>query len=223
MRLLVIGDIHGCLTALNTLLDLVQPAPEDQLVTLGDYVDRGPDSRGVIERLIELYDTGRLVALRGNHDEMMMDARHGQPSMWLACGGKQTLASYGLPCLEADEMKKIPQRHWAFLDSDCRDWYETEQYIFVHGCLAPDLEMPEQPVDVLRWEKMYGPMRHRSGKTVVCGHTRQLKGEPRRVNRTIWLDTGVYESAGWLTCLDALSGQYSQANQRGQTRAGRLW
>ena len=91
MRTLAIGDIHGCLTALDALLARVAPRPEDRLITLGDYVDRGPDSRGVLERLIPLFDHGRLVPLRGNHDEMMVDAhRGGDPRLWLACGGQET-------------------------------------------------------------------------------------------------------------------------------------
>ena len=77
MRTLAIGDIHGCLTALTTLLDFVAPAADDRLVALGDYVDRGPDSRGVLDLLIALHAGGRLVALRGNHDEMMTEAHAG--------------------------------------------------------------------------------------------------------------------------------------------------
>src|SRR5262249_45198550 len=95
MRLLAIGDIHGCLHALTTLLDLVTPRSKDQIITLGDYVDRGPDSRGVLDHLIDLHDAGRLVALRGNHDAMMLEACNGQNRGWLACGGIQTLISYG--------------------------------------------------------------------------------------------------------------------------------
>ena len=72
-RLIAIGDIHGCLTALDTLLDAIAPTSSDIIVTLGDYVDRGPDSRGVIDRLIELGRQTRLIGLLGNHEEMMLD------------------------------------------------------------------------------------------------------------------------------------------------------
>src|SRR5207248_827492 len=96
MRILAIGDIHGCLTALDALLERVAPRPEDLLVALGDYVDRGPNSCGVLDRMIALHATGRLIALRGNHDVMMLGARAGDEfGAWLSCGGKQTLASYG--------------------------------------------------------------------------------------------------------------------------------
>jgi serine/threonine protein phosphatase 1 len=75
MRTLAIGDIHGCLAALDDLLAAVAPQPDDLLVFLGDYVDRGPDSRGVLDRLIELCRTHRVVPLRGNHEMMMRYAR----------------------------------------------------------------------------------------------------------------------------------------------------
>ncbi len=90
MRTLAIGDIHGCLNALTNLLDFIAPAPDDQLVTLGDYVDRGPNSRGVLEMLIDLHAKGRLVALRGNHEEMMLESRTNDDTraMWQLCGGR---------------------------------------------------------------------------------------------------------------------------------------
>src|SRR2546426_9720291 len=77
MRVLAIGDIHGSIVALETLLAAVAPTPTDLIVTLGDYVDRGPRSCEVIEKLLALQATGRLVALLGNHDQMMLDARAG--------------------------------------------------------------------------------------------------------------------------------------------------
>ena len=72
MRILAIGDIHGCSIAFDTLIASVQPQPNDKIITLGDYVDRGPDSKGVIDRLIALHETGQLTALRGNHELMML-------------------------------------------------------------------------------------------------------------------------------------------------------
>src|SRR5580704_11284012 len=75
MRILAIGDIHGCSGALDVLLKAVQPQPDDLLITLGDYVDRGPDSAGVVQRLLQLRETRRVVSLRGNHELMMLAAR----------------------------------------------------------------------------------------------------------------------------------------------------
>ena len=97
MRTLAIGDIHGCSTALRTLLDAVQPGAADLLVTLGDYVDRGPDSRGVIDTLLDLETRTQLVALTGNHEILLFEALAGAVNQaeWEAIGGRQTLRSYG--------------------------------------------------------------------------------------------------------------------------------
>jgi serine/threonine protein phosphatase 1 len=222
MRTLAIGDVHGCLTALEALLAVVAPAPDDRLIALGDYVDRGPDSRGVMDRLIDLYDQGRLIALRGNHDEMMVEAhRHGDCDLWLAVGGADTLASYG-HAADDEVYDRVPGRHWRFLENDCCDWFETDTHLFVHATVDPDLPLADQDGYALRWQKLRGPLRHCSGKTLVCGHTRQPGGRPLSLGSTICIDTGVYESNGWLTCLHVESGDYWQANQRGQTRTGQL-
>src|SRR5262245_4167287 len=134
MRVLAIGDIHGCSRALETLLAAVQLRPDDLLITLGDYVDRGPDSHGVVEQLLALHQTGRLMPLRGNHDEMMLNARNSsdERGYWVACGGRSTLASY-LERGEAGKLFQVPDRHWEFLEQHCRDWYETDSHFFVHA------------------------------------------------------------------------------------------
>jgi serine/threonine protein phosphatase 1 len=223
MRVLAIGDIHGCLRALDTLLALVQPLPDDQIITLGDYVDRGPDSCGVLDRLIALHRGGRLVALRGNHDVMMTQARQGiDRRMWLCCGGKETLGSYGVAVPATCDLSPIPEEHWQFLEDELVDWYETDTHIFVHGNLFADVPLDEQPAFMLHWEKMLEPVIHYSGKTVICGHTKQHDGLPLDWGTVVCIDTGVYEPDGWLTCLDVRNGRYWQANERGQTRQGRL-
>src|SRR5437764_909235 len=94
-RTIAIGDIHGCSAALAALLDDIGPRPEDTLVPLGDYIDRGPDSRGVMDRLTALARCCRLVPLLGNHEEMLVAALTDREALklWLACGGVETLAS----------------------------------------------------------------------------------------------------------------------------------
>ncbi|MCH1441205.1 MAG: metallophosphoesterase, partial [Rubripirellula sp.] len=84
-RLIAIGDIHGCKIALEHLLESIHPTSDDTIVTLGDYIDRGPDSRGVIDRLIKLGGETRHVGLMGNHEEMMLEVvKHQTPhEMWL--------------------------------------------------------------------------------------------------------------------------------------------
>lgn len=223
MRTLAIGDIHGCLVALQALLALVNPGPDDRLVTLGDYVDRGPASREVLDLLIELYDAGRLIPLRGNHDEMMMTGvrDRGERRMWLTYGGVETLASYGHWAVDP-EYSRVPDRHMRFLEQDCRDWYETETHLFAHACLNPELPMEQQDEYVLRWHRLTAPLAHRSGKVFVCGHTRQADGVPWDLKTAVCIDTGAYQHDGWLTCLHAETGEYWQANQRGQVRRGSL-
>src|SRR5437016_2814525 len=117
MRTLAIGDIHGCLRALDTLLAEVRPQPDDVVITLGDYVDRGPDSKGVIDLLLELAKRCRLICLRGNHDFMMQEARKNffTEREWLAMGGKPTLASYSGRA-ESGTLKDVPAEHWQFLE-----------------------------------------------------------------------------------------------------------
>src|SRR5438067_2510129 len=97
MRSLAIGDIHGCNTALTTLLRQVCPGPSDQLIFLGDYIDRGSDSRAVLETLIELRKRCCAVFLRGNHEVMILDARESflKCDIWQSYGGLETLYSYG--------------------------------------------------------------------------------------------------------------------------------
>ncbi len=96
-RTIAIGDVHGCLDALVALIDAIEPGPEDTLVTLGDHIDRGPDSCGVLDRLIALSGLCRLVPLMGDHEEMLIDALDDTTTLrkWLTCGGVETFRSYG--------------------------------------------------------------------------------------------------------------------------------
>src|SRR5262245_34382276 len=95
-RVIAIGDAHGCLAALRKLIECIGPQSDDTLVMLGDCVDRGPDSRGVIDEMLELREKFRLVPILGNHEEMMLNFIDGrpQPDDWLQCGGAATIESY---------------------------------------------------------------------------------------------------------------------------------
>src|SRR4051812_16021148 len=95
-RVIAIGDIHGCATALRALLEIIRPERDATLITLGDCVDRGTDSRQVIEVLLSLREQCRLVPLLGNHEEMMLNYLDGkpQPDNWLEVGGAATIESY---------------------------------------------------------------------------------------------------------------------------------
>lgn len=218
MRILAIGDIHGCSTAFDTLLSTVKPQPNDQIITLGDYVDRGPNSKGIIKRLIALHKTGQLVALRGNHEVMMLAARFSkkEEAAWRYRGGKETLVSYAKSD-KAARLKDVPACHWDFLENVCVDWYETDTHFFVHANAHPELPLAQQPSHMLFWEKFGNPTPHCSGKTMVCGHTSQKSGLPINLGHAICIDTRVY-GKGWLTCLDVTRGKVWQANQAGQVR-----
>src|SRR5947209_2745279 len=96
-RTIAIGDIHGCSVALRALLDAIDLGVDDTLVTLGDYIDRGPDSRGVLDLLIDLRMRYRLVPLLGNHEALLLAALSDRQALelWLSCGGVETVRSYG--------------------------------------------------------------------------------------------------------------------------------
>ena len=222
MRTLAVGDIHGCSAALDALLAVVAPTPADLLVFLGDYVDRGPDSKGVIDRLLAVRRTHRVVCLRGNHELMMVEARRNPAELrnWLSVGGVQTMGSYPQAGRRAS-FDDIPPEHWEFLERGLADYFETDTHVFVHANLEPDTPLAEQSDLYLFWEFMNAPVRHASGKVVVCGHSSQKTGLPRAWPTTYCLDTAAY-AGGWLTCLDVRSQTYWQANQRGETRTGEL-
>ncbi len=222
MRILAIGDIHGCFAALTALEDYVPFMPTDRLVTLGDYVDRGPDSRAVLDWLIARKRDGKLVPIRGNHELMMCAARESYQhhDEWTACGGIEALKSYAQSSGNGT-LQDVPDAHWRFMERDCRAYYETATHFFVHANVYPDMPLDEQPDYMLYWEPFNDPPPHESGKVMVCGHTPQRNGLPRSVGHAICIDTRAH-AGGWLTCLDVMSGQYWQANERRQVRAGFL-
>lgn len=225
MRTLAIGDIHGCLQALDTLLDAIRLQPADTLVTLGDYVDRGPQSAGVLERLIRLQNRCRLVPLKGNHDLMMLESRRdlGVFQDWMACGGSETLASYDADPHWQLFADAIPTSHWRFLEEECRPSHTTNRHFFVHANADADHPLDDQPDHMLYWHRLSpnDSRPHENGKIMICGHTSQRSGRPLDLGHAVCLDTWAYGS-GWLTCLDVNTGLYWQANQRGETRTGWL-
>lgn len=225
MRTLAVGDIHGCSRAFDALLKAADPRPGDTLVTLGDYIDRGPDSAGVVDRLVRLARSPdvRLVPLRGNHEQMMMEARHGpgELEVWLHCGGDAALASYSV-FGDAGRLADVPDDHWRFLERTCVDWFETDTHFFVHAGAFAEVPLADQPVFMLRWEAFRDPPPHESGKVMVCGHTPQRSGRPRNIGHAVCIDTRAFKPGGWLTCLDTTTGRVYQANQDGDVRRGWL-
>ena len=213
-RTIAIGDIHGCSTALSALVQAIDPQPADTIVALGDYVDRGIDSKGVIDQLTALADRCCLVPLLGNHDEMMLHARNGKDDFrfWLNCGGDAALDSYG----STSRLDLIPSAHFRFLER-CLLYFETDTHFFVHANYKPDLPLDKQDDYTLRWLSLrdFVPLPHCSGKIAVVGHTPQP--DVLDLGHLICIDTGCC-NGGWLTALDVASGVKWQVDGRGQLR-----
>jgi serine/threonine protein phosphatase 1 len=216
-RVLAIGDVHGCLAQLEALLENVAPTPDDHVVFLGDYVDRGADSAGVIKLVLKLVQKCRVTALKGNHEQMMLEARDSREkySDWIQNGGDATLHSYGGI---RGSLRDVPREHWQFLERGLVNYLETESHLFVHANAYPDMAMDEQPDYMLRWERCDNIAPHESGKIIVCGHTPQKSGRLMNKGFAICLDTNAC-GGGPLTCLDLGTGRIWQAEKNG--RVGR--
>ncbi len=213
MRQFAIGDIHGCLSALQRLDTEIKFRPSDTVITLGDYVDRGPQSRGVIDFLIALQKRCNLVPLRGNHEIMMLRARDDRSALaeWVSCGGDRTLESYG-----AATFDDIPTEHWEFLEAT-GSYHDAARDFFVHANAYPDFALEDQPDYMLFWEFFGDPSPHQSGKRMICGHTAQKKGRPLDIGHAVCIDTYAH-GGGWLTCLETRADVYWQASQSGDLR-----
>ena len=211
-RILAIGDIHGCLAQFDALLSAVELRPEDHLILLGDYVDRGPDSAGVLRRIIDLTQSHKVTALRGNHEELMLLARRGPESLdiWRYFGGQTALNSYR----NGGTLHDVPHEHWEFLEKKTVSYLETTTHIFVHAGADPHFDMHQQSPNVLQWRTCHSMTRHKSGRIVVCGHTVQDTTRPLNKGFLICLDTGA-SFGGPLTCLDVESGDVWQADENG--------
>ena len=232
-RLLAIGDIHGYRNKLNDLLGIVRPTATDQVIFIGDYIDRGPDSRGVISRLIAFgQEFPQTVFIRGNHEEMLLDLIYnpedGDEEFFQRNGGEVTLSSYG------GALHKIPQQHLDFIKGtqlyyqhratvdDPRTGESREQdFLFVHAGIKPNVPLEQQnryALMEIRGEFLDSdkPM----GETIVVhGHT-FTKNVPSNAPYRIVLDSGVYlpptlphnihNKLGLLTCCNVLTRQIWQ-------------
>jgi serine/threonine protein phosphatase 1 len=214
-RTIAIGDIHGHSVALVALLAAVEPQPCDTLIFLGDYVDRGPDSCGVLNQLIELSKRFQVVALMGNHEESMLGAREGQSDLnfWLTptCGGMTTLQSYG----PAEDLSLVPREHFRFLGGLQRYW-ETDTHFFIHANYAPNWPLDQHDSRTAFWLELNNlPGPHYSGKIAIVGHTPQKNGKILDLGYLKCIDTGC-GFGGLLTAFDVGSGQSWQVDERGQ-------
>ncbi|WP_223702525.1 metallophosphoesterase family protein [Sutcliffiella deserti] len=186
-RLLAISDIHGDIATFEKLLQHVGYNNEkDQLILLGDYVDRGPESRAVIEKVISLKEEGA-IALMGNHDKMMIEAFEGEPmalKRWFYNGGIQTLRNYGYEIEKDDakywytseefpeplEMNTEIRKHIDFL-KELPYFYETDSHIFVHAGVHPQTPLKSTDPHILVWIRDEFHLGYSGEKTVIFGHT----------------------------------------------------
>jgi len=212
VRIIVVGDIHGCLGKLEEMMKRLEPTPgRDQLVFLGDYIDRGENSRGVVEYLLgvrEKYpDT---IFLMGNHEKMFIDFLAGvEQALFIHNGGGSTIRSYmgsmenprvvmhrGLDAVALEQM--VPRGHRTFF-RDLHLYFETPDFIMVHAGLRNGVPLQKQTADDLVWireEFIYSELDF--GKRVIFGHTPFVR--PLVLPNKIGIDTGaVYGNA--LTCV----------------------
>ncbi len=200
-RLLAVGDIHGCLPQLKLLFQQVRPTPADQVVFLGDYIDRGTDSRGVLDYLLDFGRRfPRSVFLKGNHEEMFLEFVGGRNQLlYVLNGGQATLENY-----QQQDKLHIPKSHLDFLES-LHIWYETERFIFVHAGLRPGIPLAAQQEKDMIWiREEFLHSDYDWGKTIVYGHTPRLDVllSPNRIA----VDTGaVYGRT--LSCCDVEAGK----------------
>lgn len=184
--LYAIGDIHGRLDKLEELLAALPLRPDDRLVFLGDYVDRGPDSRGVIERLLRVAAERPSVFLMGNHESMFLDflgwkgSQYFGADVFIANGGAETLLSYDY--FDQPEPRprhfRLPPEHEAFFRS-LRMHHHEGDFLFVHAGLGRSLVRSDHLDQALRgvrseellWDRSTMDLPHRLGVTIVYGHT----------------------------------------------------
>ena len=197
-----IGDIHGCLSHLEHLIELVNPdLDRHRLIFMGDYIDRGPHSAGVVDFIIDLkkrYNPENIICLMGNHERMFLDYLDGKDEMlFLMNGGVTTTASYWGEY--GDRLnRRLPPEHWEFYQT-LKLYYETDDYIFVHAGLKPGLPLENQQEEDLLWiRKEFISSDYDFGRRVVFGHT-PMRSPLVRANK-IGIDTGaVYGNK--LTCV----------------------
>ena len=212
-RLIAVGDIHGHAKALGALVELLGINAEDTLVTLGDYVDRGPDTKEVLDLLIALKRRCQLIPLMGNHEEMMLGAREARSdfNFWVKFGGDAAMDSYG----PGRTTNLIPREHWEFLRS-LPSCHEADGHFFAHANYAANQPWNQQSSQVLLWLDLADlPGRHYSGKVAVVGHTPQKGGKILDLGYVKCIDTGCGHG-GLLTALDVHSGQIWQVTESGQ-------
>jgi len=217
VRIYAIGDVHGRADLLDRVFARIDahiaahPVVRPVQVLVGDYVDRGPNSRGVLDRLILRARAKEMVLLKGNHESFVLEFLQ-DPSIlqsWSQMGGLETLMSYGLtPSLKADAEAQrqlarglhavLPKSHLRFLSS-LPTSFSCGGFFFVHAGVRPRVPLERQREEDLLWIRdEFLLYEEEFGKIIVHGHTpvREIDVRPNRIN----IDTGAY-ATGQLSCL----------------------
>lgn len=200
-KIFAVGDVHGCYEKLAELIDKIDIDPDkDTLVFIGDYIDRGKESREVVDYIIKLKKwIKNIVCLMGNHEFMFMNYCQGiDELLFMENGGLQTLLSYDQPEIWSERKASIPENHKQFFSS-LEDKYVTEEYIFVHAGLRPGISLERQDKEDMLWiRREFINSTYDFGKKVIFGHTPMSR--PLIEKNKIGIDTGaVY--GGKLTCV----------------------
>jgi serine/threonine protein phosphatase 1 len=218
VRVYAIGDIHGRRDLLDDLLfrieadERVRPPADTRLIFLGDLIDRGPDSAGVVQRVLELVRARpNTRVLMGNHEEVFLKALGGSLEalrFFVKIGGRSTILSYGLDVASYEEMEyealadwlkeAVPADHVAFLEQ-MEDRIMIGDYLFVHAGIRPRVRVDDQVGGDLRWIRGdFLNFRGSFGPVVVHGHT--ITERVEQLPNRIGIDTGAY-ATGVLTAL----------------------
>jgi serine/threonine protein phosphatase 1 len=198
-QIIAIGDIHGCYKSCEAMLSQLQQENEAETiyVFLGDYTDRGLNSKKVVDQLLEFEKNHECIFIRGNHDQMLLDAyENGEWDLWLANGGNTTLRDYNSHPKEFN----LPESHYRFF-CETKLYWQSENYFFVHGGLNPNLTIAENlerehEREEFIWQRSHiHTSKNKWEKTVVFGHTPVKK--PLVREKMIGIDTGcVYNKRG---------------------------
>lgn len=177
MRILAISDIHGCLYSFKGLLKKLNFSKEDQLFLIGDFIDRGDNSKGVIDHIWQLQSKGYSIhCLRGNHEQMLLDSRYNfeQGRDWQVHGGNTTLYSF-----RAHTIGGIPKEYLRWMDG-LPLYLEKDNYIFVHAGLNFDMPDPLMGENSMLWIRRWYDNINDSwlgNRMIIHGHTPKEKAE----------------------------------------------
>ncbi len=198
-RQLFIGDIHACSNTFTALLAKLDFSKNDTLYLVGDYINRGPDSKGVIDKIIQLKKGGyNLIALRGNHEQMLLSNYEAETAKgWYSMGDEELLKSF-----EIESLKELPEKYIRFCE-ELSFYHEENELIIVHAGLNFEYENPFENKNDLLWIRdWYSSIDYDwlGQKFIIHGHTMQSKQETEaqfqqlETNRYLNIDCGAVMS-----------------------------